>query len=110
MSLGFLQSGSQLIGAGGGLHTTVNTLGAGDDLIHIHTFHKRADSFQIAVAPADKLNVCNYVILDLEEDSLGAGAFCFVFKLHDHSSFLYAVKFAVFALDSCMIASGDRSI
>ena len=78
----FLQSGSQLIGAGGRLHTAVDALHALDDLIHIHTFHQSADALQVAISTTQVLYIVNFAVFNFKEDSLGTGSLGLVLKLH----------------------------
>ena len=75
----------QLIGAGGGLHAALDALDTGDDVVNVHPFHQLADALQVAVAAAYKLNILDLVVLNVEENLLGTGAFCLVFV---HADFL----------------------
>ena len=79
----FLQRLSQLIGARGGLHTALDALHTGDNILNVQTFHQSADALQIAVATADELDVLNLAVLDVEQNAPGAGAFGLVFVLHN---------------------------
>ena len=83
--LGGLQSLRQLIGAGGGLHAALDALNPGDDVVNVHSFHQLADALQVTVAAADKLNILDLVVLNVEENLLRTGAFCLVFV---HMDFL----------------------
>ena len=69
-----LQCLRQLIGAGGGLHAALHTLHTADHIVNIHTVHQRGDTFQIAVAAANELNIFDLVILHIKVDHLRAGA------------------------------------
>ena len=85
----FLQRLSQLIGAGGGLHTALDALHTGDHILNVHTFHQSADALQIAVAAAQELDIGDLAVLDIEEDLLGANALGFVLVTHIKISFLF---------------------
>ena len=64
----FFQSHGKLVTAGGGLETA----GVAPQQLHnpgsFHTFYQLADALQISVATARKLNVCNYVTLNIESN------------------------------------------
>ena len=83
----FLQCSSELIGAGGGLHTAMDTLNALDNLVHFHAFNKPADTLKIAVATAQVLNVIDFAILNIKENSLRTSPFGFVFELYNSFPF-----------------------
>ena len=79
LSVCFLQRLSQLVRAGGGLHTALDSFNTGDDILHIHTFHQGCDALQVAIAAADKLNILDLVVLNVEQNALRASALGLVF-------------------------------
>ena len=83
-----LQSLCQLVGAGGSLGATGNTLNAGDNIIDVHAFHQRGDALQVAVAAAEELNILDLAVFNLKNDLSGAGALGLVSILHSVNSFL----------------------
>ena len=97
----FFQSLCQLIGAGGGFEAAGGAFQSGDHFSDFHALHQRADTFQVAVAAANVLNIVKLAIFDLKQNSLGTSAFCFIFVLHDLLPFLCnnINKFCVYKLD-----------
>ena len=83
-----LQSGCQLVGAGGAFAAAGDAFQAGDDLIDLHAFYQRADALQVAVAAADVLDIFQLAFLDIKEDAAGTSAFGGVFVMHGGKSFL----------------------
>ena len=84
---GFFQCLRKLIGAGSLLHAAGRSLQPANDLIDLHAFYQGGDPLQVAVAAADVLNAFYLAVSDLKKDPLGAGAFGFVFVLHNNASF-----------------------
>jgi len=68
----------QLIRAGSGLHAALDAFYTGDGFVNIHAFCQCRDTFQIAIAATDELNVLDLVILNIKIDHLRAGSFGFV--------------------------------
>ena len=83
----FFQSGCQLVGAGGGLHTTVDALNSGDNLLNVHSLYQSTDTLEVAVAATEKLNIFQLALLNLKENALRAGALGLVFVLLDSLPF-----------------------
>ena len=82
LSVCFLQRLSQLVRAGGGLHAALDTLDAGNYIVNVHAIDQSADALQIAVASADKLNILDLVVLNVEQNALRASALGLVFVTH----------------------------
>ncbi len=95
---GFFESLSQLIGAGSGFGSAVNTLDLSDDILNLHSINERADALQVAVTAAYEGDILYSAVLNFKEDLSGAGALGFVRILHDDFSFLYFVPSAVHAV------------
>ena len=69
----------KLVGAGRLLWTAFDTLQARNCIVDIHTFHKCADTLEVAVASAKERNVANFAIDNVECDFARACTFGCVF-------------------------------
>ena len=83
---------SELIGAGGGLHTAFDAFHAGDYIIDIHSLHESGNAFQVAIAASQELNIFNLVFLNIKINHLRAGALGFVLIHNDFLSMLNAMQ------------------
>ena len=86
---GLFQSAGQLIGAGGGLAAAGGAFQAGNDVIHIHTFHQGRNALEVTVSAADELHILHLAVLDVKQDALGASAGSLIL-VHGNPSFHFS--------------------